>query len=223
MNRKNGLDGLTGVVLLMFTGRVTYTSEFSKELTPRFYHRIENVDQAVARLDKEGYILTELREVVERGAPKYRTASSTALKMQLDLIKKHSGKAYTEQLLKDLSVIAPYFPEYLEITHEAGQVTKLPWNIIYGNYLTLGLQVLGLLLSEEKTNDVKELELEILTPAIKALECMNTETRKNLLSRYDLEDISKLTKASMVLIIGKNGPRMFKQMAKMMGADFLIP
>lgn len=220
MSRKNGLDGLTGVVLLMFTGRETYTAEFSEELKPRFYHNIENVDQAVARLSKEGYLLNKSRDVIERGAPKYRTASHDALKMQLNLIEKSGGGVFTEQLLKDLSVIAPHFPEYLALSIGAEKVAKLPWNIIFGNYLTFGLQVLGLLMSQGKMNDAKDLDM--LTPAIKVVKTIDTEKSRALISRYDLKDVDKLTRASMVLMLGKNGPLMFKQVAKLFGSDSSI-
>lgn len=223
MKRKDNLDGLTGVVLLMFAGRETYTTRFSSELTPRFYQNIENVDQAVRRLEKEGYLKTIHKDVVERGAPKYRTASPKVLKMLLDTVKKAGGETYTEQLFKDLSAVSPYFPEYLATVLEAGKVTKLPWDMVFGNYLTFGLQVLGLLMSEEKMEDAKNLEIEVLNPAIKALEKIDAETRQSLISRYGPDDIRCLTTAAMVLLLGKNGPKMFQQVAKMMfGSDSSI-
>jgi hypothetical protein len=169
MAKNSQLDGLKGIVYLMFLERETQAGTFDEKLVKLgIIQRIASVSQAIAALKKEGLITDLRQEKHERGQPVYRTADASPFFFTFN----ESKIKVTEEQRKGLRILvklianrqeqlAPvdFFLDYAALnTMFTKRIRKLTWQVTLSTYLAFSDFVLKILIVQEyDKKDQKEL------------------------------------------------------------------
>lgn len=138
-NTEEILRGSTGIVYIMFLGRVTYAAEISQYLVPTLYRKSPSVNQAVQRLLSHGsdFLVSKGRHR-EEGTPGPEAEMYTANHDPLfGILKKYDIRFDRDQLtytISNLYEASAGFPKLLvdKLTRKTTLIA--PFNSILSNY-----------------------------------------------------------------------------------------
>ena len=135
------LNGLKGIVYLMFLGRDTYAAKIQNSLVGTIYKKNSSVNQTVQRLLEHGSeFLIFQRKHREEGVPGRKaeiyTANFDPIFQTLLAFNVNFDKDELQQALKLLSPANDSFPQYLNNVFDKSVLRKASWHLILSNYFT---------------------------------------------------------------------------------------
>ena len=135
------LNGLNGIVYLMFLGRDTYAAKIQNSLVGTIYKKNSSVNQAIQRLLRHrSEFLIFQRKHRDEGVPGRRaeiyTASLNPIFQTLQAFNVNFDIDEVQQVLELLSPANDSFPQYLVNMFEKSLLRHVSWHLILSNYFT---------------------------------------------------------------------------------------
>lgn len=150
------LNGLNGIVYLMFLGRETYARESAQKLVKLEFIKDEDSIYPVIKKLKDAEIIKEIKTKKNKpGNPEIRTATFKPFFSLLKIVEPTIMKEDLERIKKYIQYVGgaiPFFPDHLRMIYDISEVNirKLKWPKIAATYLNFILGLLIFINSEEK-------------------------------------------------------------------------